>query len=133
MHENVNREAFVRKFTFHLLMSETIAVALIGAERLETGPENIEQLLKTILADEVGHARFGWRLLDELSPRIDDAMRSRLSDYLITAFQHLEEHELAHLPPVASPSKRAAAVGVCDGNDARRLFFECVESVIVPA
>ena len=125
-------EAFVRNLLSICCMSETVAVALIGAERLETGPDNIEQLLKTILADEVGHARFGWRLLDELSPRIDDAMRSRLSDYLVTAFQHLEEHELDHLPPVASPSKTAAAVGVCDGNDARRLFFECVETVIVP-
>jgi len=125
-------EAFVRNLLSICCMSETIAVALIGAERLETGPDNIEQLLKTILADEVGHARFGWRLLDELAPRIDDAMRARLSDYLITAFQHLEEHELDHLPPVASPSRRAAAVGVCDGNDARRLFFECVETVIVP-
>ncbi|MEC8022911.1 MAG: ferritin-like domain-containing protein [Myxococcota bacterium] len=125
-------EAFVRNLLSICCMSETVAVALIGAERLETGPDNIEELLRTILADEVGHARFGWRLLDELSPRIDDAMRIRLSDYLISAFQHLEEHELDHLPPTASPSRTAAAVGVCDGNDARRLFFECVETVIVP-
>ena len=53
-------------------------------------------------------------------------------DYLITAFEHLVEHELAHLPAIASPSKAAAAVGVCDGNEARRLFFETIETVIVP-
>ena len=125
-------EAFLRNLLSICCMSETVAVALIGAERLETGPKNIEDLLRTILADEVGHARFGWRLLDELSPRIDDAMRARLSDYLISAFQHLEEHELEHLPALASPSPVAAAVGVCDGNDARRLFFDCVENVIIP-
>ena len=125
-------EAFVRNLLSICCLSETVAVALIGAERMDTGPARIDQLLKQILADEVGHARFGWRLLDELAPRIDDAMRARLSDYLITALQHLTEHELAHLPPVAPPSKRASAVGVCDGNDARRLFFDCVERVIVP-
>jgi hypothetical protein len=125
-------ESFVRNLLSICCLSETIAVALIGAERIETGPPNFEELLKRILADEVGHARFGWKLLDELAPRIDDAMRTRLSDYLITALSHLEEHELAHLPPTAPPSAKAMAIGVCDGNDARRLFFQCVETVIVP-
>ena len=125
-------EGFIRNLLSVCCLSETVAVALIGAERLETGPPVIEEVLKEILADEVGHARFGWRLMDELGPRIDAPMRQRLSDYLITALVHLTEHELAHLPPRQPPSARAAAVGVCDGNDARRLFFKTVEKVIVP-
>jgi hypothetical protein len=125
-------EALLRNILSICCLSETVAVALIGAERLDSGPEPIEHTLKEILGEEVGHARFGWRLLDELKPRIDEPMRDRLSDYLVTALQHLEEHELAHLPPMAAPSRAAAAVGVCDGNQARRLFFETVETVIIP-
>ena len=56
----------------------------------------------------------------------------RLSDYLIGAFRHLAEHELHYLPIDNVPSEEAAAYGVCDGRDARRLFFDTVEKVIVP-
>ena len=125
-------EALLRNILSICCMSETVAVALIGAERLESGPPAIEATLKQILGEEVGHARFGWRLLDELGPRINDTLRGDLSDYLVTALVHLCEHELAHLPPNSAPSVAAASVGVCDGNDARRLFFETIETVIVP-
>lgn len=125
-------EALVRNILSICCLSETVAVALIGAERLETGPPEIVATLKEILGEEVGHARFGWRLLDELAPRFDAELRQRLGDYLITAFVHLCEHELAHLPPLGAPSPEAASVGVCDGNDARRLFFETIKTVIVP-
>lgn len=125
-------EGFVRNLLSIACLSETVAVALIGKERLEVGPAAFEELLGQILADEVGHARFGWRLLDALEPRLDAACRERLGDYLITAFVHFRDHELAHLPPVASPSRVAEALGVCDGRDARRLFKETVETVIVP-
>lgn len=132
-HEGVDPlESLVRNVISICCMSETVAVSLIGAERLETGPPELAEMLKQILADEVGHARFGWRLLDEVDERLGPDAKRRLSDYLITAFAHLEEHELAHLPPKAPPSERARAVGVCDGNDARTLFYDTVTDVIVP-
>ena len=132
-------EGFIRNLLSIACLSETVAVALIGRERLGTkasggpaGPECIEAILKQILADEVGHARFGWRLLDALGPRMDDAMRERLGDYLITAFAHLRDHELHHLPETAPPSPEAEALGVCHGLEARRLFYDTVASVIIP-
>lgn len=133
VHDDVGPlEGFVRNILSICCLSETVAVALIGRERLETGPADLEAVLKAILADEVGHARFGWRMLDALVPRMDAATRERLGDYLITAFVHFRDHELDHLPEVASPSSRAEAIGVCDGREARRLFADTVERVIVP-
>ncbi len=125
-------EGFTRNLLSICCLSETVAVALIGRERLETGPESLEAVLKAILADEVGHARFGWRMLDSLAPNFDRATRERLGDYLITAFAHFRDHELLHLPEVASPSARAEAIGVCDGREARRLFADTVDRIIVP-
>jgi hypothetical protein len=132
-HQDVDPvEALTRNILSVSCLSETVAVALVGAERLSTGPAEIEKELKGILADEVQHARFGWKLLDSLAPRFDDPMRERLGDYLVTAFIHLQEYELAHLPLISPPSETAEQYGVCDGSHARKLFFETVETVIVP-
>jgi len=125
-------EAVLRNVISISCLSETVAVALIDGERLRAGPPALADLLKEILADEVGHARFGWRLLDELGPQIDDGMRLRLGDYLIDAFAHLRAHELAHIPARPAPSDVAESIGVCDGNDARTLLFETIEEVILP-
>jgi hypothetical protein len=114
-------------------LSETVAVALITAERLETRPPALQEALTEILGDEVGHARFGWRLLDELAPRIDDDLRTRLGDYLPVAFLHLLDYELAHLPVQhRPPSDTVEGYGVCNGRDARALFYDTIASVIVP-
>ncbi|MCA9663445.1 MAG: ferritin-like domain-containing protein [Myxococcales bacterium] len=125
-------EAILRNVISVSCLSETVAVALIDSERLRAGPPALAELLKRILADEVQHARFGWRLLDELSPRLDAATRGRLSDYLVVAFAHLREHELAHIPARPAPSAAAESIGVCDGNEARALLFDTIEGVIIP-
>jgi hypothetical protein len=113
-------------------LSETVAVALIRAEQQEVGPPELEETLGSILADEVQHARFGWEILRELAPHLDAATKARLGEYLVIALHHLREHELAHLPNTLATSRHAADYGVCDGNDARKLFFDTVEQVIVP-
>lgn len=125
-------EAVLRNLISISCLSETVAVSLIRAEKEESTTPGIQEILDTILADEVQHARFGWRVLDELSPSLDPEMKARLGDYLIGAFHHLRTHELAHLPLGPSPSEEAERVGVCDGLDARRLFFDTVEEAIVP-
>ena len=126
-------ERLLRNVISICCLSETVAVALITAERHETEPLPLQDALTRILSDEIGHARFGWRLLDSLEPKIDDALRKRLGDYLPVAFTHLLRHELAHLPVHGfARSDAEKGHGVCDGRDARALFFECVEEVIVP-
>jgi len=125
-------EAAVRNILSISCLSETVAVALIDAERRTAGPPELSTLLAEILADEVQHARTGWRLLADLAPTFDAPLRERLADWLVVAFAHLQDHELAHLPPRPSPSAAAEALGVCDGHAARALFFATVEQIIVP-
>jgi len=125
-------EAVLRNVISVSCLSETVAVALIDAERRAAGPPALQRLLAEILADEVGHARFGWRLLEDLAPSLSPALRERLGDYLVIALDDLATHELAHLPARPSPSSAAEAIGVCDGLAARRLFFATVNEVIVP-
>lgn len=124
-------EAVLRNVLSVCCLSETVAVALIGAERMEMPEGELRELLTRIWADEVGHARFGWRLLARVGPSLGRATRERLGDYLEVAFAHLVEHELAHLPIASAPPPDGVVYGLCSGEDARLLFFETVEQVIV--
>lgn len=112
-------------------MAETVAVALIGAERLEMPAGPLRDLLERIWADEIGHARFGWLYLAAHVASLDAGERDALARYLPVAFAHLERHELGHIPERSWPPE-GAAYGLCDGSDARTLFYETVEDVIIP-
>jgi hypothetical protein len=125
-------EAVTRNVVSVGCLAETVAVAIISAERLEMPDGELRDLLTRILADEIGHARFGWRWLDEVAPALDAAAKARLGDYLRVAFAHLERHEREHLPANARFPKGAAAYGLCDGEDARALFYDTVREIIVP-
>ena len=139
-------EAALRNVISISCLSETVAVALIDAERRTAGPPALADLLSHIVADEVQHARSGWRLLEDCARRLGpvqyprgrsamvrylaaDDLRSAVADL---AAAHLVEHELRHLPARPAPSPAAEAIGVCDGPGARQLFFATVEQVIVP-
>ena len=87
--------------------------------------------MTAIYADEVGHARFGWRLLSDVAPSLDDAERAAIDRYVPVALAHLEAHELAHLPARPAPLG-GEAFGLCSGQDARGLLYDTIESIIVP-
>lgn len=125
-------EALARNLLSVGCLSETVAVALISAEREQMGPGPLRDILTEILADEVGHARLGWRWIARHAPVFDAAARSRLGDYLTAAFAHLEAHELRFLPVGPALPDGAAQLGLCHGSEARALFRATVESVIVP-
>ena len=125
-------EAALRNMLSICCLSETVAVSLIGAERLEMPEGELRELLTGIYADEVGHSRFGWRMLGALAPSLDASLKERLGDYLEVAFAALEEHELAHLPEASQPPPEGVLLGLCSGPDARRLFADTVEQVIIP-
>lgn len=125
-------EAALRNLLSISCLSETVAVSLVGAERLEMPEGELRELLTSIYADEVGHARFGWRLVREIVPSLDADTRERLGDYLEVAFAHLEDHELAHLPEAAVAPVDGPKLGLCSGPSARTLFFSTVREVIVP-
>lgn len=122
-------EVVLRNVLSICCLSETVAVALIDAERRALEGNPLGGVLKSILADEVGHARFGWTLFEEVE--LDDPLRARLSRYAKIALAHLERHELAHLSPLPAPAG-AQAYGACDGALARDIFHATVEDVIRP-
>ncbi|MSQ82640.1 MAG: ferritin-like domain-containing protein [Myxococcales bacterium] len=124
-------EALLRNVISVCCMSETVAVALIRAETLEIGPPTLRKVLDSILADEVGHARWGWTLLREVA-QPDPQLCQRLDRYLPVAFEHLVIHELAHLPAHDGWGQSTAQIGVCSGEAARALFFDTVGQVIAP-
>lgn len=113
-------------------LSETVAVALIHAERLDMPDGPLRDLLGRILADEVGHSRFGWKLVARVAPTLDADARARLDDYLVVALDHLEDHELANLATGTGYGPEGAALGLCSGEDARAIFYATVREVIVP-
>jgi hypothetical protein len=125
------RVAVLRNWLSVGCMSETVAVALIGMEREEMPEGALRDLLTTIWADEIGHARFGWNLLREHVPALSDEERAALARYLPWALAHLEAHELAHLPAQRAPAG-GEALGLCSGLDARHLLYDTIEGVIVP-
>src|SRR5206468_3657376 len=69
------RAAALRNVVSICCMSETVAVALIGAERLEMKAGPLRALLTRIYSDEVGHARFGWRVLERAMDSLAEADR----------------------------------------------------------
>ena len=125
-------EAVLRNVLSVCCLSETVAVALIGAERFDMPEGELRRLLTSIYSDEVGHARFGWRLLHDLGGSLGEPVRARLGAYLAVAFAHLERHELAHLPLACSPPAEGADLGLCSGAQARDLFYATVRDVIIP-
>jgi hypothetical protein len=131
-HEDVGRtEAVLRNLLSVSCLSETVAVSLIAAERIEMPRGPLHDVLTGIWSDEIGHARFGWRIVREQVRCLSHAARERLEAYLVVALAHLERHELSHLPLLAPPPD-GAKLGLCNGADARTLFYETVEVVIVP-
>jgi len=125
-------EAILRNAASIGCLSETVAVALIGAERLDMPEGPLRELLTRIWADEVGHARFAWRLLGEEVPNLSDEAKRSLGEYLAAAFAHLEDHEIAHLPLTSVSRPGGDALGLCSGADARALFYDTVTKVIIP-
>src|SRR5262249_17515523 len=94
-------EALLRDLISISCCSQTVAVALLATEREQAGTPALRGVLDRILADEVKHARFGWKLLEEIGPSLDDRQKRRLGAYLVAVF----EHQLAfHAPFLRMPS-----------------------------
>jgi hypothetical protein len=125
------RAATLRNLIHVCCLSETVAVSLIGDERLRMPQGPLRELLTKIYADEIGHARFGWRLLEQVAPTLSAEEREAVERYLPVAFAHLEQHELSLLPERQAPDG-GEVLGLCGGHDARALFYETLAAIIRP-
>ncbi len=125
-------EALLRNVLSVCCLSETIAVSIIRAEQAELEDGALGEVLRSILADEINHARFGWQLLGSVADRLDADLKARLSSYLVDAFIHQIEHEVPRLPINLGLREELGQAGVCDGAMARQIFYATIEQVIVP-
>ena len=130
--DTTKRVAALRNVMSVGCMSETVAVALIAAERIEMPEGPLRDLLTGIWADEIGHARFGWSTLAREVPKLSAVERGALAAYVPIAVAHLVEHELRHLPIASRPPPEGVALGLCSGDRARTLFFSTLDEVIFP-
>lgn len=130
-------ERAVRNVSFVGCLSETVAVSLIAEERELADEPFVRATLDRILPDEVAHARLGWLYLAHNLPLLGDGAAARMAAYLRVAFAYLERREIDLLPltPPAIPAELRAqreAVGMCEGEQARSLFYKTITDVIVP-
>ncbi|MEZ4468789.1 MAG: hypothetical protein R3F43_31265 [bacterium] len=115
-------------------LSETVAVALIGAERLEMPEGPLRDILTRILADEVGHARLGWRWLADHQQRLDAERRERpgpLPGRRVRA--PAKAHELARPGPAVEVDRPSGSVteeppGRSSTPPSRRSVVPCLEA-----
>ena len=131
-HDDVSPlEAVLRNVLSISCISETTAVAEFAFERECLWPGPIRDMQKEILADEVNHARFGWRLVDELSPQLCSSVRKSLSEYLVYALRQRFERALEQRASRAA-TPRLAAIGGADGEQNFELFLQTIHEVVLP-
>ena len=123
-------EALLRNVLDVSCISETVAVALVGSERELAATPELEAELAAILADEVGHARFGWRLLEVAVPSLTPRERARLGAYLACA---LRERVARFAPFLGLPAASRAAQSLgAPAGPTFHVFVETIEQITVP-
>ena len=100
-------------------LDETVVVAQLENRHRNARQSTLRRVIAEILDDEINHSRLGWRLLQNLAPRIDAGMRERLGAYLVPAFARLFEENL---------SGGAGSNAV----DSKTVFVDAINEVIVP-
>ncbi len=131
-HEGVSPlEAVIRNVLSVSCCGETLAVAVIGGERERAASEPLREVLTSILADEVGHARFGWRLLGEVSTALDASTRARLAAYLVVVFER-DIRAMRGAMTACGATDAALGLGAPDGPTMWATFWETMTEVTVP-
>ncbi len=125
------RTAFLRNILSVACLSETTAVALLSTERDVIGPPALRAVVTSILADEVGHARLGWQVVERMVPTLSPAEQDGLDRYLPVAMQGWIEHNGGFLHRGRS-SDEDLRWGIADGEESWKVAVETMTSVIVP-
>jgi len=123
--------AFLRNVLSIGCASETVAVALVEGERAIALTPDLERVLTRILKDEIGHARLGWSSLRRAAADLGRAELDEVERYLPSLF----EHQIRHYGPLAAlprTTERARRAGAPDGRAQHAIFWETLETVIVP-
>lgn len=124
-------EGFVRNVLDVSCVAETVAVALVASEQALACCPALAEELERILADEVGHARFGWRIVETIVPTLPPTIRRRLGAYLVVAFREA----LARFAPFVTmldASDAALSLGAPAGPGTFRVLVTTLETITVP-
>jgi hypothetical protein len=112
---------------------ETLAAALLLACRKRARDPVARALFRSLLGDEVVHARFGWYYLHWRAPQWSLAERQVIADRLGEFVADIER-SLWYGRDAPSDARAAAdALGVLDSESQRAVVREVMEEEIVPA
>lgn len=129
-------ERALRNVLFTSCLAETVAVAFTTAEREQTTDLLVRRAIEQISADESLHARFGWAFAKDVVPALSHEERARTEQWLRLAFAYLEREEMLEVPNIRPPTgellQQHLALGVCENQQTRSLFYETVQETIVP-
>jgi hypothetical protein len=82
-------ESLIRNVIEISCLGETADVAVLEHRYRHARESTFRRVIAEILDDEIAHSRLGWRLLQQLEPRIDARLRERLGAFLVPAFARL--------------------------------------------
>jgi len=126
-------ERALRNVIYTTSCSELVACARFVATLDETSDPYMRQMMRTLLADEILHAQFGFHYLEAWRPWLEAHPETvvSLERFLRHAFAVIER-ELAPAPPFPSIDAETRALGGDDPALARDVFYGTMESATVP-
>lgn len=114
-------------------VGETLAYALLDASRRLTRDPVAKAHYSSIVADEVHHARFGWRYLAWRAPQWTSGERQRVADRAGEMVASAESRFAHGRDAPRGSGKAAHALGVLDTKGQRVAVKRVFEDEIVPA
>jgi hypothetical protein len=114
-------------------IGETLACALLSACQERATDATVRALFRSIVADEVHHARLGWYYLAWRAPQWTRAERQRVADRAGALVMDLERRFWQGRDAPEPARKAARALGVLESEGQRETVHEVVEDEIVPA
>jgi len=126
-------ERALRNVLFTTCLSEMVACSRFVATLDHTTDPTMRDVLRSLLADEVLHGRFGFHYLEARRDLLtsDEPLRRSLERFLVHAFAILER-ELAPLPPHRPSTPHELAFGLEDPAIARDVFYGTLTHAVVP-
>lgn len=112
---------------------ETLAAALLLACRKRARDPVARALFRSLLGDEVVHARFGWYYLHWRAPQWSTAQRQVIADRLGEFVADIERSLWYGRDAPEAARAGADALGVLDSETQREVVREVMEEEIVPA
>ncbi len=114
-------------------VSETLAAALLtGCQRTATDPV-LRGFFKSLVADEIHHARLGWYYLAWRAPQWDRSARQRIADRTGSLVADVEHRFWIGRDAPRGCRRAASALGVLDSVAQRRVVRQVMVDEIVPA